>query len=484
MATIDQVTIPTTGSSTQPSAWMSGTAAPDAAGSTGSAVDGSLYFRHDPASGAQLGSGVYEKLAPLSAGGPAWRPLAVPEMINVKRFGAVGDGVADDSAAFNAAFAAVRAGTAYPAGAAPVYAPAGLYLLNSPINMTGGQLNLVGDGMDQTVLLGNTGAGKCVIDMTATALSSVRELSIYTYKAVGTMPTLANPSTFGVVWARSSLASSEMNRLERVKIMLHSNDAANNGRGTIALYNFCCEVSSVRGCYLRGDTAVTLTIVNDAQFASTYVATLAQQSSMTVFEADRDTYLIGLRKACVKILGGAAFRIDAHLNNQWFQLTSVDGGPLANAYRNAVEVVGETHDLHLTGYLEECPYALGIFNSSMRGLRYELHHAHGTGAAHIWLDTTQLTSSVIHPTPNAGGAYNPGYLIDCAPGGASQVYTSEIFAYGDQNLNSQNTWVNSELSGCRIFTDQPLADFAINFPTVRGNIISAADGVSVNGVLL
>lgn len=70
--------------------------------------------------------------------------------VNVRDFGAVGNGIADDSAAFQAAFVA--------AGGRKVYAPDGNYRLNSGLNfITAGGiftkgLTLVGDGPDKTVL--------------------------------------------------------------------------------------------------------------------------------------------------------------------------------------------------------------------------------------------------------------------------------------------------------------------------------------------
>jgi hypothetical protein len=396
------------------------------------------------------------------------------DVIDVRRFGAVGNGVADDAPAINAALDAARAASRYPAGSAPVYVPAGTYRLNRPLNLTGGQYNLVGDGMFQTVLVGNTGAGRCVVDMTGSTFSSVRDLSITTFPMQG-LERLSVPSgsTYGVVWTRQATRqSAEMNRLERVHVFMHSDPRANGGQGTVALYNCACEVSSVRGCYLRADTALVLSGRNLTAFASTYIATMTGESSMTVFEVDRDTYLVGMAKACVAIHGGASYRIDAHLNSQ-----------APRPYPYAVEAHGDVADLYLGGSVEACPYSLALFRGTVRGLRYHHNHAHGTpDRANLWLDGAEVLNSVIHPVPSAGNYATPGFLVDCAPGAPSKLVTSEIFAYGTQGLRSQNRSKEAQVTACRVFTDQPLDAFRIDFPTVCGNLVSSPSGISINGL--
>jgi hypothetical protein len=83
----------------------------------------------------------------------AWRPgiiggvPAVPVAVNVRDFGARGDGVTDDAAAFRAAIGAVR-----PPGAVSI--PAGTYLLRSSLRMRSGVV-LRGAGAAETHLVIN-----------------------------------------------------------------------------------------------------------------------------------------------------------------------------------------------------------------------------------------------------------------------------------------------------------------------------------------
>jgi hypothetical protein len=70
------------------------------------------------------------------------------ESVSVTDFGAIGDGVTDDSAAINAAIAAVSA-----AGGGTIYLPTGVYLCGSPIVLKG-YVILNGNGFDRTTLRG------------------------------------------------------------------------------------------------------------------------------------------------------------------------------------------------------------------------------------------------------------------------------------------------------------------------------------------
>lgn len=57
-------------------------------------------------------------------------PFAVGEILNVKRFGAVGDGVTDDYEAFASAFESISKGTL-----GTIYIPSGRYRINSTLKL-------------------------------------------------------------------------------------------------------------------------------------------------------------------------------------------------------------------------------------------------------------------------------------------------------------------------------------------------------------
>jgi len=87
------------------------------------------------------------------------------ELVSVKDFGAVGDGVADDTLSIQAAIDSLPVSTSsgdpasYKTGGGTVHMPAGTYLISAPIKLTH-NISLVGDGSDSTVIKtsGNTDA--------------------------------------------------------------------------------------------------------------------------------------------------------------------------------------------------------------------------------------------------------------------------------------------------------------------------------------
>jgi len=93
---------------------------------------------------------------------------------NVKDFGAVGNGVTNDQAAFAAAIAAVAS-----TGQA-IYVPAGTYVIGSALTSTG-HLNMFGDG-DKSILdfSGATIAGSCItVSGALTQIQNISSASIY-----------------------------------------------------------------------------------------------------------------------------------------------------------------------------------------------------------------------------------------------------------------------------------------------------------------
>lgn len=76
------------------------------------------------------------------------------EWVSVKDFGAIGDGVTDDTAAIQAAVNAAKA-----AGGATVHIPAGTYVTSSTITINGSGVNIRGDGMWNTIITRSTDHG-------------------------------------------------------------------------------------------------------------------------------------------------------------------------------------------------------------------------------------------------------------------------------------------------------------------------------------
>ncbi len=155
---------------------------------------------------------------------------------NVRDFGAVGNGVTDDSAAIQATVnAAIARKTS-------VYVPAATagYLVNTPINIanTNG-VTIYGDAYTTaasfdwvavgptsgSTLIGNTGSGRPVLDGTGATALVLRDFSINALPA-------ANPSTIGIILGTSSSTTAAGHpggsgvMVERVGIFLQNANAS------------------------------------------------------------------------------------------------------------------------------------------------------------------------------------------------------------------------------------------------------------------
>lgn len=76
-----------------------------------------------------------------------------PGFLNVRNFGAKGDGVTDDTAALVAAFSSLQTALQSSVGVAILYLPAGIYLCSSELTLTNVSGGLIqGDGPQQTVI--------------------------------------------------------------------------------------------------------------------------------------------------------------------------------------------------------------------------------------------------------------------------------------------------------------------------------------------
>ena len=123
-------------------------------------------------------------LSYTAAGGTATRNLAVraSDVINVKDYGAVGNGVANDTAALQAAF---NTAMGQPAGHGinyhlnkPVFIPAGIYLVDAPlvINNTWGA-HVSGAGMTSTIIQ-NQADGETVLSLNGVGYSTFAHMRL------------------------------------------------------------------------------------------------------------------------------------------------------------------------------------------------------------------------------------------------------------------------------------------------------------------
>jgi hypothetical protein len=182
--------------------------------------------------------------------------------VNVRDFGAIGDGVTDDTAAIQAALDVVpNDPSSYApgklvggAGRARVVFPTGTYKVSRTLDCSQRDyLHLVGMGRAEIV----STSAEYIADFSSSDHAIVQNLVFTSYTArVGLMFNRATSNPFAM-----------FNRLENVVVFVGTNPAANAGRGSIALYNSRAELNVAVNCRFQGDVAVMMTQYPDPAFA-------------------------------------------------------------------------------------------------------------------------------------------------------------------------------------------------------------------------
>jgi hypothetical protein len=117
--------------------------------------------------------------------------------VTPQQFGAVGDGVTDNTVAFNAALAALAA-----AGGGKLYIPAGSYRITGPLTYTAGALHITGDGKDSVLSFGSTTADLFTFAGPDMTLSDLNVTTPFQTSTAGTLFnfTDANNAKLSRIW--------------------------------------------------------------------------------------------------------------------------------------------------------------------------------------------------------------------------------------------------------------------------------------------
>ncbi|HET7459890.1 MAG TPA: hypothetical protein VFJ82_01530 [Longimicrobium sp.] len=390
------------------------------------------------------------------------------ECVRPARFGAAATGLADDSRALNAAIDAARKrgefGTAAGEGR-PVCIGPGVHRLDAPLNLVGRQHNLRGAGAFQTVLRASTGG--VALDMAAAGFSTVRDLLLDTRGA-------ARPSVVGILQARGpDKGVASHNHVYDSVVWLGHAPGANGGRGSVALYNVGAETTTYQNVALRGDVGLYLGSVNGYGLASPHLGRIGSDVSMTVVSVRGTSEIYGIAGPAVRINGGAQIDLgDAALTSDFRQ------AGLPRPYPYAIDVMTQVSGLRYSGSVEEYPGLMSV-RSMMTGLFLECYAAHQPGKHLIFLaEGAVLAGGRIDVVPNPGTS--GGNLIVAQANYGSLVEGMDITLYNQGiDLNS-----NGVLRGCTIRSTRTLAQTkaGIIARVKTGNVITATDGVHIDGV--
>lgn len=208
----------------------------------------------------------------------------------------------DCAPAFNAALATGKS----------VYVPIGRYQINSALNFTnraaGGQ-RLYGEGWgisnSGSVIQASTGG--VAIDCTGSQCLMIENIAI---DAVYGAP--SNPSKVGILLARSNVSQySQFITINNVYIRMPHDNAANNGNGTVGIYNVAAEIHHYDNVYAIADTPLAFNPYNTGwAVQSPYTSIDTSIVSMSMINVTGETTLQSLSTSRSCIFARNAFGLN------------------------------------------------------------------------------------------------------------------------------------------------------------------------------
>jgi hypothetical protein len=379
------------------------------------------------------------------------------ESVSVKDFGACGDGVCDDSLAFD---------RAVKSGAGRIRIPVGSYRLTKPLDLTNiqaGPLILFGDGWS------SAGAGSSLVCDTGTVCIDVSGSAYATIEDLAIDPGRSKPSTVGLLFARSAVGRySSFNGLRNVRIHLPHNPTANGGAGTVGIYDDASENWKYQGGLVYADIPLVFTASNIYGIQSSHTSVLNGYTSMSVVELSGSVGLVAYGGPAIKVAGAA----NLHLGNTY--MLSAPG----NTFEFAM-AIDSTEGLEYSGSVESF-HRLVITTSRLEGLVLGTRIVPVAGKSLIELDGTQgrccagLWKSDIRLQMGAGSDSVHDLVHSQGPA-VSGVAESFLALQPKETL----TIASGEVDYNIIQTPNALSSINLPNGTGKSNVILASDGISV-----
>ena len=304
---------------------------------------------------------------------PLYRNLPDLPVVDVRRYGAKGNGVADDHAAFQAAVNAAKAGSKR------VYAPAGNYYMTGGIDATDCPgLIIEGPSNRSTTLTIAPGNAKACIDFTGSPAGGLKNLKLSS----------ENPATcgrIGVVFARSTVNQyAEFTIMDDVIVSMATKPSLNGGLGTIAVYNNAAELCRGKHVYALADTAGVITAYNIAGYSSPYTTHYTAFTSMSQVDYDGSWTLTAFE--------GPALLLDGAIGVTFTELYC---NAYDNAQKYAIKVVNSGTRITISAHIEDFENILWVDRTTVDGLNLNVSYHPAAGEKAILLDS-------------GGGATPPG----------------------------------------------------------------------------
>lgn len=419
----------------------------------------------------------------VGADGRKWK-REFEGVINVRWFGANGDGVADDTAAIQSA---IGYAIALPSVGRIIFFPAGTYRITSPLNFTGGTGNtpitIQGEGWSYdgvqggTVILGQTGGWMC--DCTG-----VQWLSFESIVLKGTGP---NASGGGVLLARAAngVAYDHGIYMRHVTIDIDSKPGF-SVVGSVALANNDAEIGLYEHCWFRADTPMTLTYNNELGYVSPY-QTIGWPLSSTdnkfiscQFQATR--YQAVMIFGCGNVDFDMCYWGVSDINTR-----QVNHAVLMRPGINPNSTKYHNHGIRFNGQCESFDAFLSIEDEKLYGCHVDVMMP-TPKQPYIYIaqqsELFDCNFKVQHfPDPNQNGGTSTGYAVVHAVGGPSAMYGGSIDLYHGSPSDSVSANTNLVLFGTAIRGHAvSVADVSSTISTTSTYRASGADGEFIVGL--
>lgn len=425
------------------------------------------------------------------------------ELVSVKDFGAVGDGLSDDTAAIQAAIDAVGA-----VDDGVVFFPTGKYRITTSLNLTNGRVSLKGSSSNRndSVLVGDTGEN-FAIDMTGSdnRWTSIEDLYLVSDASQ------SNPTVNGLLLSRTAAASlAGESYFKNFRINLISSPGANNGYGSVGVASIGSESNKFSQLFVAADvpfysnaapeliefSAGAKVVVKNITSIYKTIDPAGASNSENQIDGILLSRSTNLARSALFINSGASW----HLNLFISRLSATDESTAS--FASAV-TLSNCNSIHIDGDVEgfKVPLALIGFNKS-HGLRlytsfsdgYPLLHSKGSIAGTI--NTLDDSDIDIHPTyasRNAAATFIKSQNVIQISGGEIKLHCDlnisdvssnwlrgvliknrggkTITTNNEQNLSLASSYSEVSSSGLRLVGPDPIINSGFGFREKTSNYL-------------
>ncbi|GAB4035192.1 hypothetical protein GCM10028809_43280 [Spirosoma gilvum] len=311
--------------------------------------------------------------------------------LNVKWFGAKGDSTTDDTRAIQAAINAVcsQIGSSTQKPTRSVLLPAGTYRVTQIVDLSNTRqtstlsrdgITILGEGITRTKILGRTGSGHAIMDVSGSQWLNLSDLTLQADGATGS-------STIGIYSGVFSGGNQQTQnqQFNRIAIFMHNDTSANAHNGTVAYYNFGSEENTHHAIYYRANRPVVLTASNMSPLTYGYAkSTLLTNHSLGVTTFSGECFLESLGSMFPAIETQDVNSI--HADNLYISGSSISG--LTPTTFQAIRVRGGLSNSSLRGTIEGFSGMAQVYGRIEESqLSFQFGNTNVTGKAVVQLES-------------------------------------------------------------------------------------------------